>query len=224
VGPVSYQAVKWVLDHSRAKGAARLVLIVLAEHANANGENTYPSVGTIARRAGLTGVYSKGKNKGKPWLGKNTVRKALATLERLGEIEFTGETSERETRVYRLIMEGGHCATPPGSEGDPRGGLVVITGGSEIDPEPSVQPPLQPSGEPKGGPRDKRAHRVDEYTHPHQDVWDRTYALVEQLRRGGGSGYHTMLTEAYLAVHPNNVAPTLESVKTFLDSYKATAA
>jgi len=68
---MSVQALGWVLDSSEATGSARLVLISIANHVGARGENGYPSMNTIAAEAKVS---------------RNTAIAAVATLERIGEL------------------------------------------------------------------------------------------------------------------------------------------
>jgi hypothetical protein len=51
---MSYKIVDEVLKHSKSKGAARLVLIVLASHADDKKREAWPSLDTIRNEAGLT--------------------------------------------------------------------------------------------------------------------------------------------------------------------------
>ena len=67
---MSAEALSWALHQSKAKHSARLVLIVMADSAGQDGVCTY-SIGGLSRRAGLY---------------PNTVKKALRTLEQIGEI------------------------------------------------------------------------------------------------------------------------------------------
>lgn len=68
---MSIQAVAWVLDHSQATLADRLVLIAIASHADARGWNAWPSVPLIAREARV---------------GESTAYRSIAALEELGEL------------------------------------------------------------------------------------------------------------------------------------------
>lgn len=68
---MSIQAVAWVLEHSQAKLADRLVLIAIANHADARGWNAWPSVEKIAEEAGVHEV---------------TVWRSVKALEELGEL------------------------------------------------------------------------------------------------------------------------------------------
>lgn len=68
---MSIQAVGWVLANSKSTLADRLVFIAIANHADARGYNSYPSVDHIAKEA-LVGV--------------STVSRSVANLERMGEL------------------------------------------------------------------------------------------------------------------------------------------
>lgn len=68
---MSIQAVAWVLANSEATLADRLVFIAIANHADARGYNSYPSVDHIASEARV---------------GVSTVSRSIANLERLGEL------------------------------------------------------------------------------------------------------------------------------------------
>jgi hypothetical protein len=56
---VSIEAVRHVLENSKTKGAQRLILVVIAEHADINGI-AWPSVQTIARLANCSERFVKG--------------------------------------------------------------------------------------------------------------------------------------------------------------------
>jgi Helix-turn-helix domain len=66
---MSIDAVTAVLETSRAKGSARMVLVSLAWHANTDWE-AWPSQATLAKHAGIN---------------RRNTRKALAALLALGE-------------------------------------------------------------------------------------------------------------------------------------------
>jgi DNA-binding transcriptional MocR family regulator len=83
-----------VYQRSRAKGPAKAVLATLASHAKWRGDVedariVWPSVGELATESGF---------------GKRTVERALAELERLGEIERTGRHIGR-TVIWRIAIE-----------------------------------------------------------------------------------------------------------------------
>jgi hypothetical protein len=85
---MSVQAMSWVLEHSTAEHSARLVHISLANHANGDGEDSYPSIGRIACET---------------LLGESTVRAAIERLKDAGMIVEIGVSSKR-TRRFRLIL------------------------------------------------------------------------------------------------------------------------
>ena len=67
---MSAEALSWALHQSKAKHSARLVLIVMADAAGQEGICT-DSIGALCRKAGMS---------------TNTVKKALRSLEQIGEI------------------------------------------------------------------------------------------------------------------------------------------
>jgi hypothetical protein len=68
---MSVRVLSWVLDHSEAPGNDRLVLIAIADEADDDGANAYPSIDRIARRARVN---------------KRTTMRALERLEATGEL------------------------------------------------------------------------------------------------------------------------------------------
>ena len=67
---MSVEALGIALNHSKAKGSAKLVLIGIANHAGDGG--AWPSVATLARYAGIT--------------DRRRIQRCIAQLEELGEI------------------------------------------------------------------------------------------------------------------------------------------
>lgn len=89
---MSFKIVDWVLDHSAAEGSVRLVALVLAENADQDTGECYPSVATIARRARVS---------------VRTAQTALRVLEELEELETRshqgqGKRMDRKTNLYVL--------------------------------------------------------------------------------------------------------------------------
>jgi len=112
---MSVHVMSWVLRHSEATLGARLVLLVLADHAKEDGTGAWPAVATIAREARMS---------------KRGVRYALRRLEEEGLITATG-VSRAETTVWRITLAesaGGEAESAPK--------------GAEIAPEPSLEPSL----------------------------------------------------------------------------------
>lgn len=86
---MSAKVTGWVLEHSPTVGSSRLVLLVLADRADHEGRNAYPSVSSIAQYARC---------------GRSTVHRALRELEESGHIVREGVSSIR-TVTYRVVME-----------------------------------------------------------------------------------------------------------------------
>ena len=84
---MSIGTVKAVLDHSRAKGTARMVLFVLAECANRDGL-CWPSVPTIAERCACS---------------ESSVYRALDGLKAAGEIKVVRDEPGKVV-VYRITV------------------------------------------------------------------------------------------------------------------------
>jgi hypothetical protein len=89
---VSYQAVRAVLEHSKAHGATRLVLLVIAEHANANGQGAYVSMKKIAAEA-----------KVRERTVERAIERAEVDLKELGVLRRRGPHG---TNMYALLLPG----------------------------------------------------------------------------------------------------------------------
>jgi hypothetical protein len=86
---MSIQAVAWVLTHSRSRGIDRLVLISIANHADAELV-AWPSMRTIADEAGVAA---------------GTVSHATRRLVEIGELEIIDRGDSRRSTTYRLVQE-----------------------------------------------------------------------------------------------------------------------
>lgn len=85
---MSIQAVAWVLEHSKSKGTARLVLIALANRVGREDGECWPSMRTIASDAGVS--------------SPSTVKEAVEKLELLGELVIIQKGDARRSGKYRL--------------------------------------------------------------------------------------------------------------------------
>jgi hypothetical protein len=92
---VSVAATTWVWNHSQSGGNDRLVLLAIADAADAQGANAWPRVSTIAAMAGLSA---------------RTVQRCIASLVKLGELEVErqaggGELPDRwRPNRYRIPL------------------------------------------------------------------------------------------------------------------------
>lgn len=119
---MSIQAVAWVLEHSKATLADRLVLIAIANHADARGWNAYPAVPLIAHEA---------------LVSEATVYRALATLETSGELTVSRRPG-RSNMYGVTALEGSQIERGNPSQIE-RGPLAnTRKRGRNLRPEPSV--------------------------------------------------------------------------------------
>jgi hypothetical protein len=85
---MSYQAIDWVNKYSRSRRAARSVLLTIA-HRVVDGSDTFPSISTIARDAGVN---------------RATVVRCLKILKKLGELDWIVGGGRNRTNLYTLTL------------------------------------------------------------------------------------------------------------------------
>lgn len=161
----------WVFEHSDATGNDRLVLLALADEADDEGKDAYPSVQRVATKARVP---------------KPTVLRCLKRLEEAGRLRVIRPETRGRGRFnrYELVLENGREVTPfPGSTEDNEMTQGTVQKGPQrstpvanpnlthrpIDPETLLPPSAPPPSEPVA-PRPPRKRTVND------DVWD---ALVE---------------------------------------------
>ncbi|GGK61919.1 hypothetical protein Sme01_03770 [Sphaerisporangium melleum] len=86
---------QWVWTHSKAKKGSRLVLLAIADCANAEGAHAFPSNAELMRKTALS---------------ERGVQAAIADLERLGELEVERRTGKGNR--YRILMTPADSAPP----------------------------------------------------------------------------------------------------------------
>jgi hypothetical protein len=86
---MSCYAVRAVLDRSKAKGSARLLLVILAEHLNQNTRRCDPSVATLARECRTS---------------RRTIPRLLAQLKAAGEIEIHAGGGRNHCNSYTITV------------------------------------------------------------------------------------------------------------------------
>jgi hypothetical protein len=117
---MSLEAMTWVFRHSDTTLSHRLVLLVLADNANDDTWEAYPSVGTIASKARIS---------------ERQARYALRALEAGGHIVAVGK-SQLQTTIYRVVKDPSPTAESAGGQ-DSQGGNLKQEGGHPIAPKPS---------------------------------------------------------------------------------------
>jgi hypothetical protein len=141
---VSIQAVSWVITHSKAKLAARLVLISIANHADKHGANAFPSIATIAAEAAIS---------------VRQVQRIIPRLEAMGELLILQRRGGRG-RTNGFTIKGDIFCHPLCEEervtfetervtsSAERVTSTPIKGDIVVSPEP-LEEPLEPSTPPK---------------------------------------------------------------------------
>lgn len=128
----------WVLDHSQAELGSRLVLLAIANHADAHGRNAWPSQAKLAEEANVS---------------VRSVKRAVATLVELGELSVgqhqgavmgRGRTNYYELPAFIATLPSANLA--PGEDGN-KGTPEVEQGDICADKGPTVAP-QEPSFEP----------------------------------------------------------------------------
>ncbi len=133
---------KQVWERSRATGAARLVLLCLAEHADHRGV-AWPSIRTIHRKTRVS---------------ERHVTRCLAWLVRAGEIEIIRRSGRHQGRVYRVLLvaeEDDPSPTPDPETGDPPAASPDLpsekaTPGHQGEDKASPKPTEEPANKPPG--------------------------------------------------------------------------
>jgi hypothetical protein len=130
----------WVWQHSRADGNVRLVLLAIADSANDDGLDAWPSINRLCQKTRLS---------------ERTVRRCVRELEQLGELRCLGGRrgahGRRVSNRYEVTMaSSGQIDRSTGpTTGQPRPEAPAnLTG--RIEDEPSRDPSLSPSVPPRG--------------------------------------------------------------------------
>jgi hypothetical protein len=138
---VSVDVISWVWRSSAATGTDRLVLLAIADAADSDGTNAWPSVATLARKAAVS---------------NRTVQRSIGNLVELGELEVLEQAggparmrADRRPNEYRVLMQrrGDTPVAPSEPRGDSGGadGVTSValrgdTGVTQPVHDPSVGP------------------------------------------------------------------------------------
>ena len=139
---MSAKCLGWVLENTNARNTDQIILIRLADYANADSHQAWPSVQTLADKANV---------------GKSTCQQSLRRLEAEGRIAVVGKT-RWGTVVYEVLMTpeaavgkpGGVKSRPPvpGPETETGGVQNLDPGGVKSRPKPKTEPKTEPTTEP----------------------------------------------------------------------------
>ncbi len=137
---MSFQWVTYVLDHSESKGSARLVLVIIAEHANIFGI-AWPSINRIAEKANID---------------RTNVIRHIKNLKKLGELTVVGR-DRSGTNKFQLSLgqspdHSDHISPPHGDKTTPVSECEITNPLGAIShqqrcgtaPQTFNEPPLEP--------------------------------------------------------------------------------
>ncbi len=88
---MSVQAMSWVIEHSRHKGAELLCLLMIANHAHADGTNAFPSIETLARECRMS---------------ERQIKRIIQKLEESGELRVERGVGRGNVNYYVIVMDG----------------------------------------------------------------------------------------------------------------------
>jgi Helix-turn-helix domain len=172
---MSVQAMSWVLDNSKSHLAARLVLLSIANHADAYGNQAWPSVAKIAQEAHVS---------------IRQTQRAIVELCQLGELAVSVKAGPSQWNLYRVLM-GGDNLSPPVVTNRTQGGDIFDGAIRKNRPEPSK--PTPPTPPKRGGARltDRVRRKINLEIQKKAGAWDGLRAFerderIDSLVRGFG--------------------------------------
>lgn len=83
---MSIKIMDWVFENSKAQGIERLILLVIADHCNSEGEHAFPRISVIAKRANVS---------------ERTVKRKLQDLVELGELKVVKRHGT--SNLYKIV-------------------------------------------------------------------------------------------------------------------------
>lgn len=124
---MSIQAIAWVLEHSRSEGMDRLVLLAIANHADAGGLNSWPSWERIGAEARVS---------------RATVWRAISKLTAMGELMvLSGGRGRGDRSSYQVCLGFQHATLNESftvASGNKKGRVTRQKGSRSRDIEPSL--------------------------------------------------------------------------------------
>lgn len=101
---MSIKIMDWVFENSKSQGLERLILLVIADHCNSEGEDAFPRISVIAKRANVS---------------ERTVKRRLQDLVALGELEVVKRSGT--SNLYRInVHQTANKETNESAESRPR--------------------------------------------------------------------------------------------------------
>ena len=136
---MSIKVMEWVWNHSPARDGQLLVLLAIADNANHDGGNAFPSIAELSRKSRLS---------------QRGVRYALRGLEESRSIVTTPQAGPGGCNRYQVVMDPAEIAPPPADiaggqdlqDGNltQQGGQSATEGVSQIAPVTVLEPTTNP--------------------------------------------------------------------------------
>lgn len=155
---MSIKVMNAVWAYADCKGSELLILLALADFADDNGENIYPSMQTLAHKSRMSDKQA---------------RRVVQNLVKLGLIEIVEaggwQRGRNRSNSYRILLE--NIGTPklgvplshPGEDGTPTGDRTVLP---PVGDDPSYKrnnkPPLKKL-RPTHGRKQKKSYQPEDY-------------------------------------------------------------
>jgi len=86
---MSIKIMEWVFENSKAQGLERLILLVIADHCNSEGEDAFPRISVIAKRANVS---------------ERTVQRKIQDLVAIGELAVVKR--DGRSSLYKILAPG----------------------------------------------------------------------------------------------------------------------
>jgi hypothetical protein len=187
---MSVIAMSWVFKKSKSTLGERLVLLALADHANDEGRNAYPSLGTLAEKSRLC---------------ERQVRRCIRKLEKSGELTVEIGEGWNGTNMYTLTALADVKNVPPGNMSPGQiehlGGTLACKKCPPNQEQPSVRttkeatpeipPAVKPRTDGKPNLREVDSFSWDDF-HPTQAA----HKLLEHLELPKARANHEAVTAA----------------------------
>lgn len=144
---MSVQSMSWVIDHSQHKGAELLCLLMIANHANADGSGSYPSFNTLAKECRMS---------------RRQIMRLVERLAASGELRIERGAGPGGANLYHLPLQTGDIAmspvpsdkmSPPAPAASdkmslpsdiavspPPSDILSLPGDTAMSPKPSIEP------------------------------------------------------------------------------------
>lgn len=131
---MSWQATAWVIENSSHKGSALLVMLMIANCANENGSDCWPSLPRLAKDTRLS---------------KRQVLRVIEVLEKSGEITVQHSTGRHSNHYSFPLMNSDKMSpfktSPNGDISGTNGDISRTNGDIAMSPDPSVERSVDPS-------------------------------------------------------------------------------